>query len=404
MSDPITIIGISSLSALLSLIVMGSLARNRLPGTLEWCWSNALYALGMVLTISQSVLPPVLSIVLANACTGGATALQLVGLRRFFRRQTSVPLLVGAWLLMLILIGYFHYDVDDFSARVVVFSLYHGVLHIGTTATLLRHRPRNRPKYAYLFMLGICVTAVIMNTLRGGAYLAGLVPPTGPFVATPLHVVFLAIGTLSTPAMTIGMIMMAHDRMSAALERHANIDFLTDLPGRRAFADIAEKECLRAARFGRPLAIAMLDLDYFKQINDRLGHAVGDSVLTHFARLLPPSVRANDVCARIGGEEFAVLLPETDVFAATDVVDRLRTKLLADPCWVGTRAIPFTFSAGIATFRPGDNLESLMARADHALYSAKHDGRNRTVAYAPNRSTETHSAANDGVNTFAAEG
>jgi diguanylate cyclase (GGDEF)-like protein len=404
MSDPITIIGISSLSAFLSLIVMGSLARNGLPGTREWCWSNALYALGMVLTICQSVLPALLTVVLANACTGGATALQLIGLRRFFRCQTSVPLIVGGWLLMLLLIGFFRYDVDDFRSRVVVFSLYHGLLHVGTTVTMLRHRPRNRPKYAYLFMLSICATAVIMNTLRGLAYFASLVPPTGPFIATPLHVFFLAIGTLSTPAMTIGMLLMAHDRMSAALERHANIDFLTDLPGRRAFVDIAEKECLRAARFDRPLAIAMLDLDFFKQINDRLGHGVGDNVLTHFARLLPPSVRANDVCARIGGEEFAVLLPETDVFAASDVVDRLRTKLLGAPCWVGTRAVAFTFSAGIATFRAGDNLESLMARADKALYAAKHEGRNRTVAFAQERTTETFPAANDGLNHLAVEG
>ncbi|WP_347554647.1 GGDEF domain-containing protein [Robbsia sp. KACC 23696] len=404
MSDPITIIGISSLSAVLSLIVMGSLARKRLPGTVEWCWANGLYAVGMFLTINMGHFPALLSIVLANACTGGATALQLLGMRRFFRCQTPLPLVVGAVMLMLVAISYFHFVRDDFPARVVVFSLYHGLIHVATSATMLRHRPRNRPQYAYLFMAGICIIAVVMNAVRGLAYAFGWVPPTGPMVSTPVHIFFLAIGTLGTPALTIGMIMMAHDRMAAALERHANIDFLTDLPGRRAFAEVAEKECLRAARFGRPLAIAMLDLDFFKQINDRLGHGVGDHVLMHFARLLPTSVRANDVCARIGGEEFALLLPETDIFAATDVIDRLRTKLLGAPCWDGARAVPFTFSAGVATFRPGDNLESLMARADQALYAAKHEGRNRTVAYTQDYTDTPQQAINDGVGELAVGG
>ncbi|MGF7189586.1 GGDEF domain-containing protein [Robbsia andropogonis] len=403
MSDPITIIGISSLSAILSLIVMGSLARNQLPGTVEWCWANALAALGMILTIQQGVLPAVLTVILANACTGGATALQLIGMRRFFRCYTPISVVVTGWLVMVFCIGYFRFGRDDFAARVIVFSLYHGALHIFTTMTMLRHRPPNRPKYAYYYMLGICATAMLLNLIRGGVYAAGFVPDTAPMVPTPIHVFFLAIGTLGGPALTIGMVMMAHDRMSAALERHANIDFLTDLPGRRAFVEMAEKECQRAARFGRPLAIAILDLDFFKQINDRLGHAVGDNVLTHYAQLLSSSTRANDICGRIGGEEFALLLPETDVFAATDVVDRLRTTLLGAPCWIGARSIPFTFSAGIATFRPGDNLEMLMARADNALYAAKAEGRNRTVAHPHDRAQEIL-AANDGIGELAVGG
>ena len=379
MSDPITILGISTLSALLALVVMGSLARNGIPGSREWCWANAALAIGLILGLTRAHSPAILSIVLANAAIGAASFLQLVGMRRFFRRHTNMALLSAIYVGMVCLIVYFQYVDERFTIRVAVYSAYHAIMSCALGTTVILNRPADRPKYAYGFMIGITYASVAVNAIRGVVYLFGMAPPGGPLTPTPLHVFFLGVGTMAAPALTIGMVMMAHDRMSAVLERHANIDYLTDLPGRRAFIERAANECARAQRFSRPLTIAILDIDFFKQINDSHGHAGGDDVLVHFAALLRSSTRASDTAGRIGGEEFALLLPETSGHAAHQVLERVRDRLAARPCVVGQRQVVCTFSAGVAQMSDGESLDSLMERADRALYRAKQGGRDQTV-------------------------
>jgi diguanylate cyclase (GGDEF)-like protein len=379
MSDPITILGISTLSAVLALIVMGSLARNGIPGSREWCWANATLAIGMVLALTRATSPAILSIVLANAAIGATALLQLVGMRRFFRRHTNMVLLSIVYVGMVCLIIYFQYVNERFALRVLVFSVYHAGMSFALGTTVFLNRPPERPKYAYAFMIGIAYASAVVNAVRGVVYLMGIAPPGGPLTPTPLHVFFLGVGTMAAPALTIGMVMMAHDRMSAILERHANIDYLTDLPGRRAFIERAANECARAQRFVRPLTIAILDIDFFKQINDSYGHAGGDDVLVHFAALLRSSTRASDTAGRIGGEEFALLLPETSGLSAHQVLERVRDRLSARPCVIGQRQVICTFSAGVAQMAEGESLDSLMERADRALYRAKQGGRDQTV-------------------------
>ncbi|MCY0388484.1 GGDEF domain-containing protein [Robbsia sp. Bb-Pol-6] len=379
MIDPVTILGISSLSALLALVIMGSLARGGIPGTREWGWANVALVCGILLLVSHAALPPWLSVIAGNATIGGAAILQLIGLQRFFRRHPAYRLCAVPFVAMVGLIAYFQYGRDSMAARVVVFSLYHAGFSLALGTLVVLHRPRDRPAYAYVFMLGVAYAATVLHLTRAMAYLSGSVAAHGAFTATPLHVVFLAIGTMAAPALTIGMVMMTHDRMSAALERHANIDYLTDLLGRRAFTQAADRECQRARQFGRPLSLAILDIDFFKQINDRFGHAGGDDMLVHFAAQMRDTLRDCDIGARIGGEEFAWLLPKTRAAATQRVLAQFRTRMAETHGMIGNRPVPCTFSAGIAEFAAGDSLDALMARADAALYQAKHAGRDRTV-------------------------
>lgn len=379
MIAPVTILGISSLSAFLALLIMGSLARGDVPGTREWCGANILLVCGILLLISGVHLPSSLSVIAGNAAIGAAAVLQVVGLQRFFRLRAAHRLCVVPFAAMLGLIGYFTYGHDSMAARVVVFSLYHAGFSLALGTLVVLHRPRDRPAYAYRFMLSVGYAATVLHLTRAIAYLSGIAAQHGAFTPTPLHVIFLAIGTMAAPALTIGMVMMAHDQRAAALERHANIDYLTDLPGRRAFTDAADREHRRAARFGRSLSLAIVDIDLFKQINDRFGHAGGDDMLVHFATHLRQALRHSDLGARIGGEEFALLLPETHALAAQQVLERFRTRMANDRCIIGDVPVACTFSAGIAELIPGDSLAALMARADRALYQAKQTGRNRTV-------------------------
>jgi diguanylate cyclase (GGDEF)-like protein len=120
----------------------------------------------------------------------------------------------------------------------------------------------------------------------------------------------------------------------------------------------------------------MIDIDHFKAINDKEGHAAGDAVLKTLADVIRQNVRKSDVAGRVGGEEFAVLLPETTIEAAAGIAERIRSS---------AEERGFTLSAGVAAVGPEDKLERLMARADAALYTAKRDGRNRVVTATPPR-------------------
>ena len=162
----------------------------------------------------------------------------------------------------------------------------------------------------------------------------------------------------------------------------ARIDSLTGLANRRALEEILAAEISRAHRFAHQLAVVLLDLDRFKEINDSFGHAAGDVMLRAVSRLLTSLARQGDTVARWGGEEFVVVLPETDLAGAQRFAERLRRTIEAHS--VGD--MKTSASCGVATMVPEDSVEELLGAADQALYQAKSNGRNRTeVAVRPER-------------------
>ena len=163
------------------------------------------------------------------------------------------------------------------------------------------------------------------------------------------------------------------------LRRQAHIDYLTGVHNRRHFMERAEQELSRAHRYGSPLSMLMLDIDHFKQINDRYGHKVGDIVLKAVADLCHATFRDVDILGRLGGEEFAVLLPETDQHFAVDAAERLR-ETITNARIPLAEGLPVTFSVSIGVSSlssPDDNIDVLLSLADKALYAAKDGGRNR---------------------------
>lgn len=166
--------------------------------------------------------------------------------------------------------------------------------------------------------------------------------------------------------------------LSAQLHYIASHDELTGLFNRRSFFSALQRERDLAARTGRSLAVAIVDVDLFKRINDGHGHRAGDIVLGHVASLLTGTLRSNDLVGRIGGEEFAVLMTDTDIAAARTVCERLRRIVAKSsvPLPSGAEAT-ITISTGIALFEDDEDRDSLMGRADNALYAAKSGGRNQ---------------------------
>lgn len=168
-------------------------------------------------------------------------------------------------------------------------------------------------------------------------------------------------------------------RLEAELRELASTDVLTGLPNRRHFLQRLESEIERVRRgTTREACVLMLDLDHFKRVNDTHGHAVGDSLLRHFARLLGEELRTTDTAGRMGGEEFAVILPGSDPGAARTFAQRLCDRLAARPLIVGPVQVEATVSIGIAAMSADDpSPDAVLSRADTALYQAKTEGRNR---------------------------
>jgi diguanylate cyclase (GGDEF)-like protein len=176
-----------------------------------------------------------------------------------------------------------------------------------------------------------------------------------------------------------GRIALDNARLHGVVRRQAVTDDLTDLSNRRRFMEALRQEVARSARLDTPLALVLFDLDHFKQINDRCGHQAGDDVLRSAADVIRMRVRGTDLAARIGGEEFAVILPGTDLAGAMSLAENLRRDI-SEGVAVPDPSLILTASFGVAEHHPGEPAESLIGVADRALYRAKADGRDRVHA------------------------
>jgi diguanylate cyclase (GGDEF)-like protein len=192
---------------------------------------------------------------------------------------------------------------------------------------------------------------------------------------------WLALFALETIVYAVGtafiVLLMVKDRHVQTYRSEATTDPLTGLLNRRGFLENAHSLCTHQAKRGQPVSLLMFDLDYFKTINDRFGHAVGDEVLRIFARVARASMRESDILGRLGGEEFAAIVPETKEVADL-IAERLRAGFEAAGVGIGPHTIGATVSIGAVTSCAAVmDIDALMVRADAALYRAKRGGRNR---------------------------
>jgi diguanylate cyclase (GGDEF)-like protein len=167
------------------------------------------------------------------------------------------------------------------------------------------------------------------------------------------------------------------------MQYQASTDSLTGLHNRRSFGELAQRVYEQALRYDHPLSVLMLDIDHFKQVNDYFGHQAGDYVLRIVAYHCLATLRAVDVIGRYGGEEIAMILPETDSDQAYSVAERLRHTLAQAIIPTEQGTLQITVSLGVATAAPPDHLplETLIDYADQALYQAKRAGRNRVIVW-----------------------
>jgi len=380
MLDPISVIFVTIFSAVMSMAVLGSLLPTAIPGVRRWFTASAMAIVALALILLQGTGPRWLTILVANHMLALAMLVILQGCRQFVGlRPVRYPEYAG-FLLLLAGMTYWTYAVPDVNVRIAMVSLFYTYAYIAVGWTVHAARPLSRPRYAYWFVTIGAGLGAVGHVGRGLVYGLGWARQTELLQSTPVNVAFLALGVLALPWLSIGMVLLTHDRLAHRLERLANLDELTGILARRAFLAQADAAARTAMRTGRSLALAIVDIDHFKHINDSHGHAAGDQVLARFAGVIASNLRAGDGFGRLGGEEFAILCPDTSLPEAVRLLNRLRGKVSQAESPLAGHKLKVTFSAGVDQYRSGEKLTSLMARADAALYTAKAMGRDRVVA------------------------
>ena len=226
---------------------------------------------------------------------------------------------------------------------------------------------------------GLFIASAIPMLLRGAIELLGHMPELDPWRTFGRNLFFI-MGSALPMIGTIGFLLMCNDRINEELTRLAMQDPLTGVFNRRTFEERAATVIDEAARGVRPLSLLAVDIDHFKHLNDEFGHAGGDEALRLVVALMRETLAEGQILSRIGGEEFAVLLPGADEAEAAVTAERLRRHLEHSPIDIEGRKLCLEISAGVATVGPGlRTLATLLRAADRALYAAKHAGRNRVA-------------------------
>lgn len=378
MIAPVNLLLIAGLAGVLSLCVLGSLARSGMAGINEAIRANLLTLLAFfTFGLQNTSAPWWLSIVVPNSAIALALYSYYSGVRRLM--GLSVPrhlMTVGCLMTLVVLLAYTYVD-WRVGPRIIAMSLLQMGFLLAVAVTVQRNMPAHRSRYSYRFVWAVAMVSAMVCAVRAGAHILNLVPPQALMEPSVWNIAYLTLGVLVMPCLTLGTIMIIHDRMLADREQEANTDFLTGLMSRKAWWMQAERYCAQALRTRRPLTLLLLDIDHFKGINDTHGHAAGDAVLRHFGLLATATLRTGDHVGRVGGEEFGVLFPDMRSDAVMEVAARLLDSVRRTPCSHGGSTISYTFSAGVAEWMPGENLQVFFERADRKLYAAKSGGRNR---------------------------
>jgi diguanylate cyclase (GGDEF)-like protein len=217
--------------------------------------------------------------------------------------------------------------------------------------------------------------ALLQVALAIAGFVWGTASDSTPFVTNYL---IALVAVLTSTSLVIGLLRRRIENLAVTLANEAQTDALTSLPNRRAFDERLRVESERSIRGGQPLSVAICDLDGFKAVNDLLGHQEGDEVLKRAGAAIGGAVRTADAVARLGGEEFGVILPDAHRKEAFRVGERIRIAVREE---FASDEVPLTVSSGLATFGEDGDGRSLLRAADIALYQAKKRGKDRTVSY-----------------------
>lgn len=356
-----------------------------IPGLRWWTLSFLCASVFCTHLLVREHLPELVSVVLTQIGIALAAYFCFLGSRLYVGR--SLPFhgyAVAATAAVVGLSVYFTLEHSHTGIRFALSGLVAGFYFIATATTLAQGGVRRFPaRYLFSVLVGAHGVFVLLRPLlfrltaggSGGAD-ARLIDQLSQYVVLE--------STVALVMMAFGILMLTNEHITSELRHLAEVDPLTSVFNRRAFLTLLEKAISQAERTRQSLPVLVLDLDHFKKINDTWGHSGGDDVLRQFVVLANRCLRKEDVMGRLGGEEFAIFLPNADGPGAQAVAERLRSLVQAQPVQSGPQSIALTVSIGVAMCVRGDSADAVLKRADTAMYLAKQNGRNRVeVAETP---------------------
>ena len=380
--DPKTALLIATLMMLLNGGVLGLMHRD-LPESLRqsavsWRIATLLQAGGVVLLAVQEYLPPWFVLPIGNLMILLGLTGYWYALRQFYglpgRAHMLLPTLFGT-----AAVTWYAVVDPDLSMRISAASLA-WVYVLMASALTLRNARNDQAMSRRVLASVFLVVSVFM--LARFLYFLTSTDVSGTLLDSSNHwnVLTPMVAAILPVIGTTGFLLLCSDRIRRDWEHAASTDYLTGLANRRTLANQGEQRLRRACLRGEALALAVIDIDHFKSINDRFGHDIGDQVLRQVADRIAQACTPADLAARQGGEEFALLLGVRDLDSARQRAETLRAVVAAEPLAPNGQPIAVSVSIGLTLAKPEDEtLDQLLRRADHALYAAKAAGRNRVI-------------------------
>ncbi len=363
----------TSITALLGLFLLFAWLQDRVRALAWWGTAYLIGGFSVAVWSIESLISPPLPPGLSNALLFIACGMIWNAARLFHGRSVRWGSLFAgatAWLIACTVPEF----VQSATARIILSSLIVSSYTFLTAAELWRERRKNLLRRW---------PAIFVPMLHGAVFLfpiplAGVIPDDRGVVS--LTSGWIAVFALETMLYVVGtafiVLVLSKERAVRQHKHAASTDELTGLPNRRGFLAAAREMMAGQEKSKQPVSVLLFDLDHFKSINDRFGHAVGDEAIKLFAATVSSTMRASDIMARFGGEEFVAMVPGPLIDAAV-AAERVRTAFQAAAVEFGGHRIAATVSVGVASAAATAHIETLIAHADAALYRAKSNGRNR---------------------------
>lgn len=376
MHSPTLLLVLTILLAMMTCVLLAAWMFNpRIMGLREWFLGYVSALINILNFIFKPVSEPVIDLFITQTCLVSTGIFACWGVYLFIGKR-SFPIRISIAVLPVVLTGslYFLLVEPNLVARFAIGSVTTGLLILVGGWSMLRSASANFP--ARILFGGALSFHGAFMLLRPFFISAPNKELLFADISFGLSQLILIEQIAVSVLFTLGVVMLINERISRELNFRADRDFLTNLLNRGAFIRELKKSISMSTRAQVPLALMILDVDHFKSINDQFGHLAGDMALVEFAKVITQTIRSEDTAARLGGEEFAIVLPNTDLNSAIVIAERLRQNVANMLIAHETEVISLSVSIGVSRLTNADDLEAFIGRADQAMYAAKSAGRN----------------------------
>lgn len=352
-------------------------------GIREWAAGALGIGIAAPLFVLRDIAPAWLSIVFANTLITASVLSWVMGTRRFLNLPlfSLKPMLIGLCI-EVVLLSYWTYSAPNFAARTSMVAGANCLFFILMAWLVWRYAARNAATRFFILIMLLGSASTLLRVVASA--MQGNVPSETFLDPTPIQSIYLFFYSLMTLLQAMGFFIMITVSLQRELELDARTDPLTGALNRRALMEQMRAVIATAKRSNQEVSVVAMDLDHFKHINDKFGHDVGDAVLRQFSTMVHGEKRTQDIFARLGGEEFILILPNTSQQKALEVAQRIHRQLNVPETIPGDGLPPYTASFGVSCLagekssNVGDGgIDALFKQADMAVYAAKNAGRNR---------------------------